>query len=151
MGDALGTAEYTSWCPISEVGKKGCRWELTPTPERCWWCLCIHLFFSSPTKEFTVLRSRSLWRGCHHLPMQETQGQQVGSLGQEDTWRRKWRPPPVFLPGEPHEQSSLGGHSPGACNKMAQSTSELSENPSSGRSSQEVRQHSQLLGCFLLL
>ena len=92
MGDALGTAEYTSWCPISEVGKKGCRWELTPTPERCWWCLCIHLFFSSPTKEFTVLRSCSLWRGCHHLPMQETQGQQVGSLGQEDTWRRKWRP-----------------------------------------------------------
>ena len=27
-------------------------------------------------------------------------------------WRRKWQPPPVFLPGEVHGQNSLGGCSP---------------------------------------
>ena len=27
-------------------------------------------------------------------------------------WRRAWQPTPVFLPGESHGQSSLGGHSP---------------------------------------
>ena len=27
-------------------------------------------------------------------------------------WRRKWRPTPVFLPGEPHGQRSLVGYSP---------------------------------------
>ena len=28
------------------------------------------------------------------------------------TWRRKWQPPPVFLPGKSHGQSSLVGYSP---------------------------------------
>ena len=27
-------------------------------------------------------------------------------------WRRKWQPPPVFLPGEAHGQRSLAGYSP---------------------------------------
>ena len=27
-------------------------------------------------------------------------------------WRRKWEPTPVFLPGQPHGQSSLAGHGP---------------------------------------
>ena len=27
-------------------------------------------------------------------------------------WRRKWQPPPVFLPGESHGQRSLEGYSP---------------------------------------
>ena len=27
-------------------------------------------------------------------------------------WRRKWQPTPVFLPGEPHGQRSLGGSNP---------------------------------------
>ena len=45
-----------------------------------------------------------------NLPaMQETQ---VQFLGQEDPWRREWLPPPVFLPGEFHEQMSLAGYSP---------------------------------------
>ena len=45
-----------------------------------------------------------------NLPaMQEIQ---VQSLGQEDTWRRKWQPTPVFLPGEFHGQRSLVGYSP---------------------------------------
>ena len=28
------------------------------------------------------------------------------------TWRRAWKPPPVFLPGESHGQRSLAGYSP---------------------------------------
>ena len=28
------------------------------------------------------------------------------------TWRRAWQSTPVFLPGEFHEQRSLGGYSP---------------------------------------
>ena len=30
-------------------------------------------------------------------------------------WRRKWRPTPVFLPGEFHERRSLEGYSPWGC------------------------------------
>ena len=41
--------------------------------------------------------------------MQETQ---VQSLGQEDPWRRKWQPAPVFLPGKFYGQKSLVGYSP---------------------------------------
>jgi len=41
--------------------------------------------------------------------MQETW---IQSLGQEDPWRRKWEPTPVFLPGESHGQRSLVGYSP---------------------------------------
>ena len=37
----------------------------------------------------------------------------VWSLGWEDpTWRRKWQPVPVFLPGKSHGQRSLAGYSP---------------------------------------
>ena len=35
----------------------------------------------------------------------------VQFLGQEDPWRRKWQPTPVFLPGESHGQRSLVGYS----------------------------------------
>ena len=43
-----------------------------------------------------------------NLPaMQETW---VWSLGWEDTWRRKWLPMTVFLPGESHGEGSLEGH-----------------------------------------
>ena len=41
--------------------------------------------------------------------MQETQ---VGSLGWEVPWRRKWQPTPVFWPGKSHGQRSLVGCSP---------------------------------------
>ena len=30
----------------------------------------------------------------------------------KETWRRKWKPTPVFLPGESHGQMSLAGYSP---------------------------------------
>ena len=43
-----------------------------------------------------------------NLPvMQETR---VWSLDQEDPWRRKWQPTPVFLPGEFHGQRSLADY-----------------------------------------
>ena len=37
----------------------------------------------------------------------ETQETWVCSLGQENPWRRKWQPTPVFLPGKSHGQRSL--------------------------------------------
>ena len=33
----------------------------------------------------------------------------------EIAWSRKWQPPPVFLPGEPHGQRNLAGYSPWHC------------------------------------
>ena len=51
-----------------------------------------------------------------NLPvMQKTQ---VRSLGQEDPWRRKWQPTPVFLPGESHGERSLVGYSPWGSQKV---------------------------------
>ena len=38
-------------------------------------------------------------------------GDPVWSLGQQDSWRRKWQPTPVFLLGESHGQRSLVGYS----------------------------------------
>ena len=40
--------------------------------------------------------------------MQETQEIRVQSLGQEDPWRKPWKPTPVFLPLESHGQRNLG-------------------------------------------
>ena len=36
----------------------------------------------------------------------------VQSLGQEDPWRRKWQPTPVFLSGKSHGQRPLAGYTP---------------------------------------
>ena len=45
--------------------------------------------------------------------VQETQEMKVSFLGQEHpSWRRKWQPTPVFLPGKSHGQRSLVGYSP---------------------------------------
>ena len=53
--------------------------------------------------------------GVKNLPaMQETQEIWVQSLGQEDPWKRKWQPTPIFLPGKSHGQRSLEGYSPWA-------------------------------------
>ena len=43
--------------------------------------------------------------------MQEMQETQVRFLGQEDPWKRKLQPTPVFLPGKFHGQRSLVGYS----------------------------------------
>ena len=42
------------------------------------------------------------------------------SPGQEGTWSRKWRPTPVFLPGESHGQRGPVGYSPRVVNKWPQ-------------------------------
>ena len=42
----------------------------------------------------------------------EVQETQVQFLGQEDPWRRKGQPTPVFLPRESYGQWSLAGYSP---------------------------------------
>ena len=34
------------------------------------------------------------------------------SLGQEDPWKKKWQPTPIFLPGKSHGRGSLTGYSP---------------------------------------
>ena len=39
----------------------------------------------------------------------------VWTLGQEDPWRRKWQPTPVFLSGKSHGRRSLVGYSPWGC------------------------------------
>ena len=36
----------------------------------------------------------------------------VRSLFGKISWRRKWQPTPVFLPGKSHGQKSLAGYSP---------------------------------------
>ena len=53
-----------------------------------------------------------------NLPaIRETQETQVQSLGQEDPWRRKWQPAPVFLP----ENSMDKGAWQAAVRKVAKS------------------------------
>jgi len=47
----------------------------------------------------------------------------VGNLGsipgaQKISWRRKWKPTPIFLPGESHGQRSLAGYSPWGCKEL---------------------------------
>ena len=34
------------------------------------------------------------------------------------SWRRKWQPTPVFLPGKSHRQRSLVGYSPWGCKRV---------------------------------
>ena len=36
----------------------------------------------------------------------------------EIPWRRKWQPPPVFLPGKLYGQRSLAGYSPWGCKRV---------------------------------
>ena len=47
--------------------------------------------------------------------MQETQ---VRSLGWKDPLEKEWKPTPVFLPGESHDQKSLAGYNPWGCKEL---------------------------------
>ena len=59
-----------------------------------------------------------------NLPaIQETR---VQSLGWKIPWRRKWQPPPVFLPRESHGQRSLTGYSSLWGHKESDTTEQLS-------------------------
>ena len=49
----------------------------------------------------------------------------VPPLGQDDPWRRAWKPAALFLPGESHGQRSLAGYSPWGC-KESDTTERLS-------------------------
>ena len=41
------------------------------------------------------------------------------SWGRKRKWRRKWQPPPIFLPGKLHDQRSLEGFSPSGGKRVA--------------------------------
>ena len=49
-------------------------------------------------------------------------------------WKRAWQPTPVFLPGEPHGQRSLAGHSPGVAESDATERLSRSTEQALGRS-----------------
>ena len=66
-----------------------------------WHCLPTHDIASQPmTSSFKI----------HDIVFQSMTSPKKHSLFL--TWRRKWQPTPVFLPGESHGQRSLGGYSP---------------------------------------
>ena len=57
-------------------------------------------------------------------------------------WRRKWQPPPVFLPGKFHGQRSLAGYSPRGRKELF-TTEQLSTdhlNPASQSAGRDFRQ-----------
>ena len=62
-----------------------------------------------------------------NLPI--TRETRILSLGQEDPWRRKWQPTPVFLAGESHGQRSLVGYRPQG-RKESDVTEQLNKNNS---------------------
>ena len=44
------------------------------------------------------------------------------------SWRRKWQPTPVFLPGKSHRQRSLAGYSPQHHKRVGLNLSQLNNN-----------------------
>ena len=57
-------------------------------------------------------------------------GDKVWSMGQEDPWRRKWQPRPVFSSGEFHGQRSLVGYSPQGCKRVGHDLATKQQNTS---------------------
>ena len=109
---------------VSNPGLPHCRWILYQLSHRgspgiVEWVACPFSRGSSRPRNQT--RVSCIWDSLvaqmvKSLPaMQETQ---VRSLGQEDPWRRKWEPTPVFLPGRSHGRRSLGGYSPWGCKEL---------------------------------
>ena len=50
---------------------------------------------------------------------------QIRSLGQEDPWKRKKQPTPVFLPGKSHRQRSLASYSHGITKSRTQLSAQV--------------------------
>ena len=48
----------------------------------------------------------------HTVPFLEEGHLDLAALHFSNPWRRKWKPTPVFLPGESHTQRSMMGYSP---------------------------------------
>ena len=63
-----------------------------------------------PLEEEMATRVSHVAQMVKHLPT--TRKTQVGSLGWEDPWRRKWQPTPVLFLGKSHGRRSLAGYSP---------------------------------------
>ena len=65
---------------------------------------------SGPALELTPMRCGGKESACQCRRRKRPGGFNpwVGTI----SWRRKWQPAPVFLPGESHGQRSLGGNSP---------------------------------------
>ena len=63
---------------------------------------CVHQWWNAP-----------LWRGFPGAAAVKNLPAKAGDpwLG-KISWRRKWQPTPVFLPGKSHAQRSLVGYSP---------------------------------------
>ena len=53
-------------------------------------------------------------------------------------WRKKWQPPPVFLPGKPHGQRSLAGYSPWGCKRVRHDLAAKQQQKSSLSSRKEL-------------
>ena len=62
------------------------------------------------------------------------------------SWRRKWQPSPVFLPGDSHRQRSLAGYSPRG-RKESDTTEQLSTSSTLQKLPSPSTQHI----CFCLL
>ena len=57
-----------------------------------------------------IYRASLVAQRVKHLPAM--QGPRFDPWVGKISWRRKWQPTPVFLPGESHGQRSLVGYSP---------------------------------------
>ena len=66
-----------------------------------------------------------------HLPMQETW---FNPWVRKISWRRKWQPTPIFLPGKFHRHRSLAGCSPWSCKEL-DTTEQLSTHTHTSSSS----------------
>ena len=63
------------------------------------------------------------------------------------SWRRKWQPTPVFLPGESHGQRSLVGDSPSGL-KESDTTEHSRHYTSEDHKDIELAEHLAYPGCF---
>ena len=67
----------------------------------------------SQEKDFLFLKSISLcFPGGPMVKNPPANAGDPGLIPRKISWRRKWQPTPVFLPGEFHGQRSLAGYSP---------------------------------------
>ena len=69
------------------------------------------------------------WSLCHGNLMRDPEPNHPAKLSL-NSWRRKWQPTPVFLPGESHRQRSLAGYSPwGRRSRTRLSAQSVSQTP----------------------
>ena len=73
----------------------------------------IYVYFSVDKYLFPLWEKKGFPGGSvvTNLPANAGDAHSIPGSG-KSTWRRKWQPTPVFLPGESHGQMSLAGYSP---------------------------------------